>query len=430
MMVRRKWICLLVSAVMTLIALGQFSVLQAQEKPTLKVWLYRSFVREQNEYMEEQFRFFEQATGIKIKSTFLPSEEIYRKWMASIEAGTFPDVAEIWVQTVDQFNRMGILMDLSDLYTELNTKSPFGPLLEKMVTMGGKKIVIPLNTAAEAHYWRKDILENLGLSVPGTWQELKATAKKITENTSLYGFGSALGRPATDGEKFIQTVLWSHGGSIVNEKEEFVFKSKATLETVRYIASLVEEEIMPPGVTAWDDGSNNRAYLTRWVAGVQNSASIYAHMVKNDPALLKNTVISLIPEGPAGRFTDVVPHAIGVSKDTKYPEAAKKLIKFIMEPDRYQGWIEHGGGNFQPVYLDLMKHPFWEDPYRKPFAEMSLKHGVYQGWPGPPSAPRGEIFGTYVLSDMMQKVILEGFTPEEAIDRAFEEIKEIYARWK
>jgi len=427
---KKKWGCLFISTVVVSVVLGQFISVLAQEKPTLNVWFWRSFVKEQNVYMANQIKAFEQNEGVKVNVSFIPAEEMYRKWMASVEAKTLPDVSEMWVSNIMQFDHMGVLLNVTDLFTELNAKCPFSPMLTDAVTREGRKIGLPLHTSAEAHYWRKDILANLGLSVPDTWDQLKDMAKKITEKGSFYGFATALGRPATDGEKFINTVVWSYGGSVADKKGNLVFKSKETLEAVKYIASLVEEGIMPPGITSWDDGGNNRAYQTKWAAGIQNTASVYNYMMQNDPALLENTAITLICEGPAGRFSDVSPHAIVANKATRYPEIAKKLIKFIMEPARYQGWIEHAGGQIQPVYPVLLDNPFWKDPCKKAFAEMGAKYGAYEGWPGPPTAAAGEIFASYVLSDMIQKIIVYGWTSEKAIDWGFEKAKEIYARWE
>lgn len=427
---KKKWGCLFISTVVVSVVLGQFISVLAQEKPTLNVWFWRSFVKEQNVYLANQIKAFEQKEGVKVNVSFIPAEELYRKWMASVEAKTLPDVSEMWVSNIMQFDHMGVLLNVTDLFTELNAKCPFSPMLTDAVTREGKKIGLPLHTSAEAHYWRKDILANLGLSVPDTWDQLKDMAKKITEKGSFYGFATALGRPATDGEKFINTVIWSYGGSVADKKGNLVFKSKETLEAVKYIASLVEEGIMPRGITSWDDGSNNRAYQTKWAAGIQNTASVYNYMRQDDPALLENTAITLICEGPAGRFSDVSPHAIVANKATRYPKIAKKLIKFIMEPARYQGWIEHAGGQIQPVYPVLLDNPFWKDPCKKAFAEMGAKYGAYEGWPGPPTAAAGEIFTSYVLSDMIQKIIVYGWTSEKALDWGFEKAKEIYARWE
>ncbi len=405
-----------------------------QEKPeanaVLEAWFWKSFVKEQNEYLIQQFKNFEAETGVKVNASFLPSEEIYRKQLAAVEAKTFPDVSEIWANNVDQFNRMGMLLDIDDVFESLNAKSPLSKLLSTMVTIGGKKVGIPLHTSAEAHYWRKDILDELGLKIPQNWEELKTAAKKITDAGAVYGFSTALGRPATDGEKFIQTVLWSQGGSIVDANGNLVFKSPATVKAYDYIADLYREKIMPPGITSWDDGGNNRAYQTGAVAGIQNTASVYNYMNKNDQELLKKTVIVPIAAGPNGRFTDTVPHAVGININTKFPKAAKALVKYIMDANRYQGWIEEAGGQIQPVYPELVSHPFWKDPYRKAFIEMGAKYGVYQGWPGPSSAARGEVFGSYVLSDTMQKILIDKWPTEKAIDWGNKKIKEIYEGWK
>jgi len=431
-MQKKRVIKVLLSA--ALLAVGTLAVATGkQEKAgpaTLEVWLWKSFVAEQNTYMERQFRSFEAATGHKVNVSFLPAEEIYKKQLAAVEANIFPDISEIWVQNIDQFNRMGVLADITDTFDALNARSPFSPLLGTMVTIGGKKVGIPFNTSAEAQYWRKDILDNMGLKPAGTWEELKATAKKITAAGQLFGFATALGRPATDGEKLIQSVMWAYGGSVMDVNGKPAFKTAATAQAFDYLASLVREKIMPEGITSWDDGGNNRAYQTKSVACVQNTASVYNYMRLNDQDLLKNTVIVPVAAGPKGRYTDTVPHALGVSSKSKSLQVAKDLMKYIMDETLYQGWIEQAGAQIQPVYSRLVDKEFWADPYRRAFIEAGVKYGAYEGWPGPASAASGEIFGTYVLSDTIQKILLDNWTTDKALDWGLAKINEIYERWK
>jgi ABC-type glycerol-3-phosphate transport system substrate-binding protein len=417
-----------------LLSVGALAIAKGEQEKagpvTLEVWLWKSYVAEQNTYMERQLHAFGAATGHKVNVSFLPAEEIYKKQLAAVEANIFPDICEIWVQNIDQFNRMGVLADITDTFDALNAKSPFSPLLGTMVTLGGKKVGIPFNTSAEAQYWRKDVLDDMGLKPADTWEELKATAKKITEAGQLYGFATALGRPATDGEKFIQSVMWAFGGSVMDSSGKPAFKSAATARAFDYLVSLVREKIMPEGVNSWDDGGNNRAYQTKTVACVQNTASVYNYIRQNDPELLKNTNIVPVASGPKGRYTDTVPHALGVSAKSKNLPVAKALMQYIMDEKLYQGWIEQAGAQIQPVYSRLVDNPFWSDPYRKAFIEAAVKYGAYEGWPGPASAASGEIFGTYVLGDTIQKILIENWSTDKALDWGVGKIDEIYQRWK
>jgi multiple sugar transport system substrate-binding protein len=429
---KRAFIVILLAMLLTVAfqasAAGQQGAVEGPA--VLEVWKWKSFVEAQNAYLEQQFRNFEVETGHKINSTFLPAEEIYRKQLAAVEARTFPDVSEIWAQNLDQFNQMGVLIEVADVFNDLNRKSPFSDLMATMVKYQGKIVGIPLTTGGEAHYWRKDILDDMGLKAPDTWVELKSTAKKITQAGDVYGFATALGRPATDGEKLLEVALWCNGASVMDKDGKPALKSPEAATAFEFVAGMVREDIMPDGITSWDDGANNRAYQTRSVAGIQNSASVYNYMNTQDKDLLNDTVIVPIPAGPAGRFTDTVPHAVGINKNTKYVKAAKDLVRYIMDLDRYNGWIKEAGGQIQPVYPALVSDPFWSDPYRKPFIEGGAKYGAYQGYPGPGSAAAGEIFSTYVLSDTIQKVIIDGWSVDRALDWGMEKVTEIYERWQ
>jgi ABC-type glycerol-3-phosphate transport system substrate-binding protein len=119
-----------------------------------------------------------------------------------------------------------------------------------------------------------------------------------------------------------------------------------------------------------------------------------------------------------------------VSAKSKNLPLAKQLMQYIMDETLYQGWVEQAGAQIQPVYAKLVDHPFWADPYRKPFIEAGAKYGAYEGWPGPASAASGEVFGTYVLGDTIIKVLIDGWTTDKALDWGAQKIAEIYERWK
>ena len=79
----------------------------------------------------------------------------------------------------------------------------------------------------------------------------------------------------------------------------------------------------------WDDSGNNKAYLTKAAAMIYNTGSVVAAMRKDDPDLLKNTVITTIPKGPQGRKLLGYIYGLIIPNTTKNPDLAKGDMKQI-----------------------------------------------------------------------------------------------------
>jgi multiple sugar transport system substrate-binding protein len=74
--------------------------------------------------------------------------------------------------------------DVSDLWQKNNWNQDFSTTLSAM-TVDGKQWGIPTVYSFWGIFYRKDIFEKLGISVPKTWEEFVAVAKKLKENNLI-----------------------------------------------------------------------------------------------------------------------------------------------------------------------------------------------------------------------------------------------------
>ena len=112
----------------------------------------------------------------------------YKLWLAA--GNTDIDVYQtdvIWApQLADQF------LDLTEAAKDV-VGAHFPSIIESQ-TVNGKLVALPAFTDAPALYYRKDLLDKYGKSVPKTWAELTATAKEIQDaeraagNPDMQGF--------------------------------------------------------------------------------------------------------------------------------------------------------------------------------------------------------------------------------------------------
>ncbi|MFC5403263.1 extracellular solute-binding protein [Cohnella soli] len=136
---------------------------------------------------------FEKDLGIKLKVDWLvPDNQYDQKLNVMIASDDLPDVTMVNAVQLKQLVDNDMIADLTDVYARYKSEltdqimSADGGVGLKQATFDGKLMAIPqMNGAADSApiLWiRKDWLDQLGLSVPKTMDELYNVAKAFTEN--------------------------------------------------------------------------------------------------------------------------------------------------------------------------------------------------------------------------------------------------------
>ena len=112
--------------------------------------------------------------------------------------------------------------------------------------------------------------------------------------------------------------------------------SKETIEALKYLKDLYPTFV--PGTLSWGDPSNNRAYAANECWLTANGVSLY-YALKNDAAtraIADDTEHAPLPYGVVGKPPQASLILNGmVFKHTKFPNAAKAYILFMMEAEQY-----------------------------------------------------------------------------------------------
>ncbi|MFD9366129.1 ABC transporter substrate-binding protein [Streptomyces sp. NPDC060020] len=118
-------------------------------------------------------------TDIQVQFSQIPGgADGYSKISNAIKAGDAPDVATIEYSMVPEFASQGYLEDLTASSGDLVEKS-FPAGVQNLVTFGGKTWSVPFDATPQIYFYRKDLFEKYGVTVPRTWDEYRAAAERI-----------------------------------------------------------------------------------------------------------------------------------------------------------------------------------------------------------------------------------------------------------
>jgi multiple sugar transport system substrate-binding protein len=113
-------------------------------------------------------------------------------------------------------------------------------------------------------------------------------------------------------------------------------------------------------------------------------------------------------------------------KYTKYPNAAKEFLRFMMEKEQFDPWQTAAGGYIAPPLDTYAKSPIWtDDPKNTPYrdAVKNLRPAGYAGKLGYASAGAAADF---IVVNMVAAAASGSMSPKEAAERAQKRAERYY----
>jgi len=408
---------------------------------------------------------FKRETGIEVRLTTLTQEDLVKKVVAGATAGVPPDIVTFTTTTQDyrcHYSWKGWLEDLSefeDLIKELEIPDwlvqPYilaDPTRERFI-LGG----IPITTInVPFHYWM-DLLEEAGMptdpdEIPMKFKEFsdfwkeaqdRLWQKKPDYKEKVYGIGwpsmGGIGTLPGDGLGQIAHLMYWHGWRIERDAKGLVKfdtpeNREALRKVVKWFAETYQAGYMPKGILEWGSPDNNKAFHARQVISVHNgtmSIALYWYDTDKEKYFKKMRTLTRFPSETGERGMQLwESHAILLFRDAPNKDAAKKFIKWFLQPEILNMYLKAVGGRFFPTSRVVLEmDPFWReghtdggkytDPHLPTVYEM-LKKGpnflVPHNWfpyPWP-----------YIEAYPMQachKVVTEGWSVDEAVNWAMKE---------
>jgi multiple sugar transport system substrate-binding protein len=366
---------------------------------------------------------FGKVAGVDVTVDLINMNDLNPRIASAIETKTGPDVI-MMISNWPHLYADG-LADVDDLAEEISKRD--GAYYEhnrKVCVVGGNWKAVPLCSVPATWAYREDWFKEVGAAkFPDNWDELRRVGTALKKKGQPLGqaFGHSLGDP----NNWAYSVTWCFGGAEIDDKGKVVINSPATIEAVKFSVAFWKD-CLDEGGMAWDDSSNNRAYLAGTISGTINGASIYFVAKRQFPDIAKVTNHGHMPKGVAGRFYNIGGQARAVMKYSKNQQVAREFLRWFMDRPQYDKWFQANDGYVIGPTPYWESHPMWaRDPKLAPFKESS-RYGRWPGYPGAPSRKASEALVKYILVDMYAQAI-RGMKAEDAVKWAEGELKKAYA---
>ncbi len=131
----------------------------------------------------------------------------YTKLQNAIKAGSgVPDIAQIEYYALPQFALGGSLANLASDGLSAD-QSQFSPAVWDSVHSGGQLVGLPQDTGPMALFYNKTVFDKYKLTVPATWAQYVADAKKLHAANPKAYITNDTGDPG-----FLTSMIWAAGG--------------------------------------------------------------------------------------------------------------------------------------------------------------------------------------------------------------------------
>jgi multiple sugar transport system substrate-binding protein len=406
------------------------SMAGAQPRTKMRIWLFKSFVTAGNEVLQKQIEAWAAERKVDVETDWATFGDREQKFVAAIEAGNPPDIAEMNYQGPARYRPA--LRDVSALSKQIaGARGGLLPHAERYVVIGGQHLAVARQTWPGGFFVRKDLLDAKGLKMPKVYDPDVIDVAKKTQDPSkdLWGLGQTLNR-SDDGNGFMQNILWNYGGSVWDKDGKPALGTsflKQNMEALQFAVDTIQKhKIQPPGVMAWTDVHNNEAYMAGKLVTTNNGASLYYAMVNRKHPLAEKTQVILTPGGPAGSFLAAGCYCWGIFKASKHAELSEDMIRWVEDEKRFEEYMKTSIGQAGPVYKVRAENPYWKsDPNFQGMLQNVLR-GVWPGYPGPITPAAIEVQAQYILCDMAGRVVVGGLSPEAALKEAHKRVEDIH----
>jgi Bacterial extracellular solute-binding protein/TAT (twin-arginine translocation) pathway signal sequence len=402
----------------------------------LKILLWSHFVPRHDKWFDAFARDWGEQVGVNVTVDHIEVTGIPARIESEIAAGSGHDVIQ-FIAPLPQFEPSTV--DLTDVTEEcvrrygdqipLCHKSSFNETTKKYYAYSPGWVPDPGN-------YRRSMWEKAGFpDGPSSWDDLREGGSKIKSDQGVQlGIGMS---QEIDSDMAARGLIWSHGGAVQDEMENVTINSPETVAAAEFMKGLFEGA-MTDEVFAWNPSSNNQGFVGGKLSYILNSISAYRTLQKVNPRIANDVFFVQALEGPQERLAaQHVMYNWIVPKHASNVDAAKEFLLHYTENYARATWESelYDFPAFQDRVPDLEawldKDPFGSEPADKlAVLKDSLNWSTNVGYRGSANTAIGEVFGTFILPNMLARVARGRQSAQDSVAAAEREIMPVFDKWR
>ncbi len=360
---------------------------------------------------------------IRAQFELIPHEQEVSKFMASLSAGTAPDIYSLDLVQFPYFISIGAFADIDDLYQSMPYKQY---LPQDMLVVGakeGRQYALPYEIDLSVVLYNKQMFRDAGLdpeSPPETWDAFIKDAIALTKDTNKDGtpdqWGTALvGNDAGSYMFWFMPFVWGNNGEMFTGKGEVVFDSPEVKETLQMWYDLIHTyKVAPESSAQWSGGDRYNAFVAGQL-GMFLGGNFNITSLKQDAPDL-DFGVAFIPANKGKPATFGGGNMIGITKQCKNYDAACKFIEFAYSKDVLLT-------NYAPKMALIPRSDLYDNQYYQEIPQMMDFARIMKNARTPFSYKYNQIYDSVLY--YLQGALLDKIPVNEAVEDCAKDIAKV-----
>lgn len=260
--------------------------------------------------------------GVRLKWVDVAWAEVERKVLASLAAGTAPDVVNLNPQFSARLAELGALEDPRQhlLPAEI---SAFLPAAWQANQLGGVPFALPWYLSTTVQLVRQDLLARAGVQAPSSFEELPAVAQALRQHTQRYAWFAPM-----DGSLALETLVSMTGTLLSPDGCRPAFESPEGVQAFNFLHRLYRERWMPPTVLTEGHRGAVQQFLAGEVAMMPTGMQFISQVQRTNPQL--HPQLRVMPQWlRAGTPPNLAVMNLAVPRASPHPALAMRLAQFL-----------------------------------------------------------------------------------------------------
>ncbi|MET0906274.1 MAG: ABC transporter substrate-binding protein, partial [Tardiphaga sp.] len=277
------------------------------------------------------------------------------------------------------------------------------------------------------------------------WCDKVQPAYRKASGSRAYGVGQPMGVESTDSLQSFYTFIDAYNVKLVDDDGKLTVDGPKVKEglvgALRDYTDTYVKGCTPPSSTTWKDPDNNVAFHNRsiimthnftisiaakWFEDSQNQTLTPEQRAAGKKAYEDTIITASFPNKPDGtpiKYRSDVKTGM-IFSQSKNKAGAREFVKFLLEEENLQPYVEGALGRWFPVTKAGQASPFWQaDKHRK------AVYTQFMGGTTPFDFTKNYKFtilnNENVWAKAMNRVVSEKVPVEKAVDELIARIKEI-----
>lgn len=350
--------------------------------------------------------------------------EAYSRATAQIAADEAPDMLQAIPAFFTTIRETGAVQPATEIFNDLAEKHSFLPAMVEQYEWDGEVWAVPAWSMVEVLWYNVDHFEEAGLDAPETWSDVLNAAETLTTGDR---YGIAV--PAGDSFATLQAIYtWMAVNDAFNIYDDAcnpIVDTEETVEAFEFYNQLVQYS--PPDSPSYQWAEVESALVAQRASMITFKGSFLRAWTEagHSPDSLAAVPIPVPDDGGVPTSLSYSNAIMVMTDDPQKQEGIEAFLDYFLQPDVYGKWLgEAEPGLFLPVTEEAEEaDTFWEAEVIAPFVDemqtqidvnrTSKQYGFTQD---AYCSQVGEFEGQFLLAKAVERMVVGGMSPEEAVD--------------